>query len=475
MKWLGQYIQSLTARFRSDVYLEDISTGTIASGGNLGLDSNNKIVKTTDLTVYNAVNDGNPTISLGSSATERLEIKAEYESGAQGLDAIRFTTYTAGSTSHDGRFIFEVDDVNTFQIKDSLINIMESGKLTIGNIDILTDSSGTTTLNNIDALDATTISTLNAALTAGDITSVVAGTGLSGGGTSGDVTLNVDVASATDRGIVELATTAETTTGTDTTRAVTPDGLKDGYQGSTNVVTVGTIATGVWNGTAIAHAYIGADAIEVDNIADNQITFAKLRSTAIQTSGEVFADNDTILMTSAAIQDKIQTTLPTKRLHYVHTSAKYTGSGMTSEIYIALADSDRENASELNLAIPLVAPATGVLKRVLVNTQSDLSAKAWTFKFYRVPSGTIASTTTLVATVASDAGGASHTNQVVDFVTNTADSNVLSFESGYSTSTQFGVGDRVLFSTQCTSGSGPSGSPKINYTFVFEVDDSTAY
>ena len=47
MKFIGQYIQSFIARFRSDVYLEDVSTGTIASGGNLGLDSNNKIVKTT--------------------------------------------------------------------------------------------------------------------------------------------------------------------------------------------------------------------------------------------------------------------------------------------------------------------------------------------------------------------------------------------------------------------------------------------
>ena len=140
MKFIGQYIQSLISRFRNDVYLEDIDTGTIASGGNLGLDSNNKIVK--------------------------------------------------------------ADEAS------------------------------------------------------GDITSVVAGTGLGGGGTSGDVTLNVDVASATDRGIVELATTAETTTGTDTARAVTPDGLKDGYQGSTNVVTVGTIGTGVWQGTAINATYL---------------------------------------------------------------------------------------------------------------------------------------------------------------------------------------------------------------------------
>ena len=48
MKFIGQYIQSFIARFRNDVYLEDISTGTIASGSHLGLDSNNKIVKAVD-------------------------------------------------------------------------------------------------------------------------------------------------------------------------------------------------------------------------------------------------------------------------------------------------------------------------------------------------------------------------------------------------------------------------------------------
>ena len=130
IKYIGQHIFDFIARFRGDVHLENIQSGTIASGGNLGLDSNNKIVKATD------------------SAPD---------------------------------------------------------------------------------------------------------------------------ANASTKGIVELATTAETTTGTDATRAVTPDGLKDGYQGSTNVTTLGTISTGVWNGTAIAHAYIGNDAIDGDNIADDAI------------------------------------------------------------------------------------------------------------------------------------------------------------------------------------------------------------
>jgi hypothetical protein len=47
IKYIGQHIFDFVAKFRDDIYLEDISTGTIASGGNLGLDSNNKIVKAT--------------------------------------------------------------------------------------------------------------------------------------------------------------------------------------------------------------------------------------------------------------------------------------------------------------------------------------------------------------------------------------------------------------------------------------------
>jgi len=76
MKYLGQYIQQFISRFRNDVFLEDVSSGTIASGGNLGLDSNNKIVKatissTTDLTsdvtgILPVANGGTGASSLAS-------------------------------------------------------------------------------------------------------------------------------------------------------------------------------------------------------------------------------------------------------------------------------------------------------------------------------------------------------------------------------------------------------------------------
>ena len=58
------------------------------------------------------------------------------------------------------------------------------------------------------------------------------------------IQINGTSASTSLKGVVELATTAETTTGTDTDRAVTPDGLKDGYQGSSNIETVGDLDSG---------------------------------------------------------------------------------------------------------------------------------------------------------------------------------------------------------------------------------------
>ena len=74
--------------------------------------------------------------------------------------------------------------------------------------------------------------------------------------TAGNVDAVVSDASATTKGKVELATTAEVTAGTDTTRAVTPNSLTNGYQGSSNIDTLGTITTGVWQGTAISTTYI---------------------------------------------------------------------------------------------------------------------------------------------------------------------------------------------------------------------------
>ena len=45
-----------------------------------------------DLTMYNAVDNGNPSISIGSSATERFSITANYDMNAQTLEKVTFAT-----------------------------------------------------------------------------------------------------------------------------------------------------------------------------------------------------------------------------------------------------------------------------------------------------------------------------------------------------------------------------------------------
>jgi len=198
MKWVGQNIYDLIARFRNDVYLEGTSPTLYIAGDGSGTLS----LFAGGIDLYYRVNDGNPTINLGSSSTERFEIKAEYESGEVGLDVVKFTSYTQGSSSNDARFSFFVDEVNIFQLKDAGVNLTASMNLSIGGIDILADSSGTTTLSNIDALDATTEATIESAIdTLGNLTS------------------------------------------------------------ASSLATVGTIGTGVWQGTAIATAYIADDAV----------------------------------------------------------------------------------------------------------------------------------------------------------------------------------------------------------------------
>mgnify|MGYP003651245207 CR=1 FL=1 len=168
---------------------------TLAGVTSLGVASATTNIAAGDVTMYNPVNDGNPTISLGSSATERFEIEARYESGAQGLDLVKFTSYTAGSSTDDGRFAFYADETFIFNILDAGVRIKASGNLEIGSGNaILSDSSGTTTLSNIDAIDATTEATIESAI----------------------------------------------------------DTLA-------NLTSVGTIGTGVWNGDVIASAYLDAD------------------------------------------------------------------------------------------------------------------------------------------------------------------------------------------------------------------------
>jgi len=159
-----------------------------------------------DVTLYQPVNNANPAFSIGSSDDERFRILINYKgTTTQEAQVITISSFTEGSTADDGRFQFKPDGSHVLDIDDGGIDFKTGFGISINGADIITDSSGTATLSNIDAIDATTVSTLNAALTAGDITGVTAGTNLSGGGTSGAVTINLANASTSVLGAASFS------------------------------------------------------------------------------------------------------------------------------------------------------------------------------------------------------------------------------------------------------------------------------
>ena len=77
-------------------------------------------------------------------------------------------------------------------------------------------------------------------------------------GTTKGISASVSDATTTTKGIVELADTGEAISASDATKAVTPDGL-GAFEGTSNIITVGAIETGEWQGTAIESVYLDAD------------------------------------------------------------------------------------------------------------------------------------------------------------------------------------------------------------------------
>ena len=91
MKFIGQFIQSLVSRFRNDVFLENISSGTIASGGNLGLDSNNKIVKAAEVgSAVDLTSEVTGTLPLTNGGTGQTSAQAALDALAGGTTAGRY-------------------------------------------------------------------------------------------------------------------------------------------------------------------------------------------------------------------------------------------------------------------------------------------------------------------------------------------------------------------------------------------------
>ena len=124
--------------------------------------------------------------------------------------------------------------------------------------------------------------------------------------------LQTATAAATDTtsGIVELATVAEVNTGTDTGRAVTPEGI-EGWTGSAQVTTLGIIAAGTWEGDILAEAYLpdASDSAQgVVELADITETNAGTNNTKALTplmleTSDLKVDVDSIVRVQSCVID----------------------------------------------------------------------------------------------------------------------------------------------------------------------------
>lgn len=145
----------------------------------------------------------------------------------------------------------------------------------------------------------------------GDITGVTAGDGLSGGGTSGGVSLALDLKSnggleiqsgevSVAQGIsqYDVAQFAASVADNDFLRidGTAVEGLSAAEVAAAiegSIDAVGTIASGTWQGTAIARAYIANDAINGDKIADDAVDSEHYVDGSIDTAH--IADNQVTL------------------------------------------------------------------------------------------------------------------------------------------------------------------------------------
>jgi hypothetical protein len=246
---------------------------------------------TGDLTMYNAVNGGNPTISLGSSATDRFEIQTVYNGSAQTIDYVNFKTYTTSSTSHDGRYIWEVDEVQLAKMIDSGFNVY--GNLQSRDADATLIATDTTTSSATQGGKIRLVSDDDAVMGDNHRLGVIQFEGAEDAGSgAGDNTHSIGARiqavarDAWDGSNNDADLEFYTTDGTTESKVLTLDADK--------------LAT-----------FTGAATITGLTTLSGNLTFDSVALTAIQTATEIassFGDNDTSLLTAAAIDDRIRVT-----------------------------------------------------------------------------------------------------------------------------------------------------------------------
>ena len=228
-----------------------------------------------DLTDYEAVNDGSPSIFLGSSSLERLNIQAVYNSGAQTIARIDFITSTASGTGDDGQFRFTVDDVAILDIDDGGIEVTGGGSFTAGlsGITTLATSGVYTASGAINVTIADTVNDVPLEVVQNDTTNNPVAASVANTGTGNTLFLNSD-GNSVSLNVDSEATTAD---------VLSLDG---------NPLTTGNLllATNTLSGTALANRSAGNNLVDVT-----------VSRTDARTSGTTADDYDVVNITRTSV------------------------------------------------------------------------------------------------------------------------------------------------------------------------------
>ena len=142
MKWIGQHIFDFIARFRNDVYLEDVADGTVENDKFLGLDNTGKIVKETvsaSVTVSDSTSNTDFPVVFHDESNNLHDDTGAFTYNPSTGDLKVAGNITVGSTSNDQYEITLSNDENTAQIGlsndgNDFVNGAQDGYLVINSV-----------------------------------------------------------------------------------------------------------------------------------------------------------------------------------------------------------------------------------------------------------------------------------------------------------------------------------------------------